>query len=96
MDGPNAGFRFVGSGALVYRQIAVDAVCTYGGLTYAYRADEVRIWRPTNITNGGIICIANDLAYGTNAQSSTEAYIMLNLRTVRQMPFYSSKQTRHI
>ncbi|WAR21211.1 hypothetical protein MAR_015185 [Mya arenaria] len=59
VDGPNVGYRFPGSGAMAYSATVLDPVCTYGGLTYAYTQEAVRFWRPTDVINGGLVCVAS-------------------------------------
>ena len=67
--GPNLGFRFPGSGALVYTKTVTDPICSYGGLVYAYTPTAIRFWRPEPVINGGMVCIGSVYGTGINAQS---------------------------
>ncbi|XP_060571842.1 uncharacterized protein LOC132730013 [Ruditapes philippinarum] len=75
--GPNAGFLFQGSGAMAFGRTVTDSVCSYGGLVYAYNFVNMRFWRPTNATNGGLICVSNFFGKGTNSQRSVNAEIIM-------------------
>lgn len=83
LDGPNKGYRFPGSGSAAYSTTSSDSVCSYGGLVYAYMSTEIRFWRPTDIKNGGVICIAGALAEGMNAQSSSNAEVVVHIYHIR-------------
>ncbi|XP_060576605.1 uncharacterized protein LOC132733893 [Ruditapes philippinarum] len=75
--GPNAGFLFPGSGAMAFGRTISDSICSYGGLVYAYNFVNMRFWRPTNATNGGLICVSNFFGNGTNSQRSVDAEIIM-------------------
>ncbi|XP_052799272.1 uncharacterized protein LOC128230885 [Mya arenaria] len=81
VDGPNVGYRFPGSGAMAYSASVRDPVCTYGGLTYAYTHEAVRFWRPTDVINGGLVCVASVFGNGTNAQRSVNGTAIVKVWT---------------
>ncbi|XP_053389945.1 uncharacterized protein LOC128552900 [Mercenaria mercenaria] len=75
--GPNAGFMFLGSGAMAYVKTVRDSVCSYGGLVYAYDTVNIRFWRPTSAINGGLTCVSHFFGNGTNSQMSTDAEVVI-------------------
>ncbi|XP_052770544.1 uncharacterized protein LOC128210316 [Mya arenaria] len=81
VDGPNVGYRFPGSGAMAYSATVLDPVCTYGGLTYAYTQEAVRFWRPTDVINGGLVCVASVFGNGRNAQRSVNGLAIVMVWT---------------
>ena len=77
--GPNAGFRFPGSGVAVYEDTTQDTVCTYGGLMYAYDVNTVRFWRPTEILNGGVVCVPAVYGKGSNSESNSDVTVVVQI-----------------
>lgn len=57
----------------------MDSMCTYGGLIYAFKDDLIRLWRPTNAINGGVICVGNVLGNGTKAQRSRNSGVVVHV-----------------
>ena len=78
-NGPNAGYRFPGSGVAVYEDTIQDSVCTYGGLTFAYDVNTVRFWRPTDITNGGVVCVPSLYGHGRNSESNSDVTLVVQI-----------------
>lgn len=84
LHGPNAGYRFPGSGSLAYAETSQDPVCTYGGLMYGYTQDKLRFWRPSNTGSAGIICISSAFGHNTNTQREEDASIVVSVWTSRR------------
>jgi hypothetical protein len=79
VEGVNAGYRFIGGGALAYDAYTVSEPCSYGGLVYGYSNNTVRLWKPGKAANGALICLQTKLAEGTNAQASSRGKATVNI-----------------
>lgn len=88
-DGPNVGFRFIGSGSLAYDEKRFDDVCTYGGLLYAYNENSIRYWQPgagNGESNGALICIPSSMGNGSNVQGSSNGKAVYSTWTLGKTP----------
>ncbi|KAH3775108.1 hypothetical protein DPMN_176505 [Dreissena polymorpha] len=79
MNGPNAGFRFIGAGAASPFATKTDPVCTYGGLVFAYKESLARMWRPLVSGNGGLICVPEAFGNGTHSQLDHGGKVVINV-----------------
>ncbi|KAL4232417.1 hypothetical protein ACF0H5_009985 [Mactra antiquata] len=81
MDGPNVGYRFIGSGSAFVNTPPdrFGTPCSYGGFVYAVSKTAIRFWRPDDASLGGTICIPNSMGDGTYAQSSLNGILDIKL-----------------
>ncbi|XP_060566728.1 uncharacterized protein LOC132725602 [Ruditapes philippinarum] len=91
VDGVNAGYRFIGGGALAYDEYVVSEPCSYGGLVYGYSNHSVRLWKPGKATNGALICLQEKLAEGTNSQASSRGVATVMTWQIGKVTFQPSQ-----
>jgi len=64
---------------MAYTSDATDSACTYGGLVYGYSAEVVRMWRPTDVAGGGLVCVPETAGNGMHAQRSLAGNVVVHV-----------------
>ncbi|XP_052232683.1 uncharacterized protein LOC127845671 [Dreissena polymorpha] len=96
MNGPNAGFRFIGAGAASPFATKTDPVCTYGGLVFAYKESLARMWRPLVSGNGGLICVPEAFGNGTHSQLDHGGKVVINVWSTMPIEPYHWVEPQHM